>query len=448
MKKRVLFISIPIIIIIAGMIVLGTLASIITGYAAKNLASGIFVAGRTQESMEKEDLNFSLIRYTRNTVNMEKKEVTSRFLFWKSRAIYIDGFGCTVVRDFTEEEIRSRPYTKVALPAVNPDTLLWPAGDRLTDTIPPGINMQKLEKFLNRAFSDTLPMRGTFAVAVAYKNQLVAERYRDDLSPNNLFLSWSIAKSFTSTLAGILESQGKIDINQPVVLDEWKNDQHATITLADLLHMNSGLEWNEDYGNNSDVNKMLFKNGDMAAYAINKPMEASRDSLWYYSSGSTNIACRLIRKAIANDEEYYMLPRRELFNRIGMRSAVFETDASGDFIGSSYVYASMRDYVRYGLLYLNRGNWLGEQILPESWIDFTTTPANGSNGRYGASFWLNRNREYPGVPTDMYSCNGHNGQHIFIIPSKELVVVRMGFSPDKTFIPQVFLKGILNALEK
>lgn len=169
-------------------------------------------------------------------------------------------------------------------------------------------------------------------------------------------------------------------------------------------------------------------------------------SVWQYSSGTTNIVCNYIREVIENDSVYYALPRRELFDKTGMRSAIFETDASGNFIGSSYLYASMRDYVRYGLLYLNKGNWLGEQILPETWIDFTVTPADGSKGSYGAFFWLNKSKDYPDVPEDMYSCRGHDGQYIFIIPSKDLVVVRTGFSQKGVFDPNLFLKNILDAI--
>ena len=131
-----------------------------------------------------------------------------------------------------------------------------------------------------------------------------------------------------------------------------------------------------------------------------------------------------------------------------MRSAVFEIDASGTFIGSSYLYATMRDYARFGLLYLNDGKWLGEQILPEGWVKFTTIDANGSDGKYGAFFWLNHSKnKYPDVPTDMFSCQGHDGQYIYIIPSKDLVVVRTGFSKNGDFDSNLFLKEIVAAVE-
>ncbi len=446
MKKRIL-ILLPLLILGAGLIYIGTLAPIITGYAAKNLASGIFVAGRTQESLENEDLNFSFIRFNKNKVDYDKKEVTSRFLFWKSKAIFIDGFGCTLVRDFKEDEIRNRPYRIVPPVNINPDTIPWPMGDLLADTLPSGIHMERLTRELDSALSNTLPMKGTFAVAIAYKNQLVAERYREGFSSENLFLSWSMAKSITNALTGIMVQKGMLDINNETRISEWQNDERKEITMAHLLNMTSGLEWNEDYGSNSDVNKMLFKKGDMAAFAMAKPMEYKPDEFWEYSSGTTNLACKILRDAINNDAEYYAFPRQELFNRIGMNSAVFEVDPSGTFIGSSYLYASMRDYVRFGLLYLNKGIWNGEQILPDYWTDFTAVPASASEGAYGAFFWLNRDDTYPGVPADMYCCRGHDGQFIYIIPSKELVVVRTGFSKSGEFDSKNFLKGIVETID-
>jgi len=210
--------------------------------------------------------------------------------------------------------------------------------------------------------------------------------------------------------------------------------------------MNSGLKWNEDYGNLSNVTVMLHEADNMGAFAYAKPAVVRPDSLWLYSSGTTNIVSSLIRKKIGNDADYYAFPRKELFNPIGMRSAVFETDASGNFVGSSYIYASMRDYVRFGLLYLNKGNWLGNQILPVGWVDYATKPANGSGGKYGAFFWLNRAGDYPNVPKDAYMCKGHDGQTIYIVPSLQLVVVRTGFSKKPDFDFQKFLASIVETV--
>ncbi|MFT3753389.1 MAG: serine hydrolase [Paludibacter sp.] len=448
MRKKIISLLIVVLIgvLAGGAYYIHLFIPVITGYAAKNLASDVFVGNRTQESVENTDLNFSFIKFATNTIDYEKKEVTSRFLWGKSKAIYIDGFGCILVRDFDEATIRNRPYVQVPLPAFSPDSVAWPAGDKLADSIPAGVNLNKLNKALAEAFKDSVGTKGAFAVAVAYKNQLIAEKYRVGFSSKNRFLSWSMAKSFTHALVGIMVKKGLFEADEKADIADWKKDNRGDITLENLMHMNSGLEWNEDYGNLSDVTLMLYKSGDMAEFAYRKRFLARPDSVWLYSSGTTNIVSYLIRKRIGNDPDYYAFPRRELFNPIGMRSAIFETDASGAFAGSSYIYATMRDYVRFGLLYMNKGKWLGRQILPQSWVDYAAKPANGSGGKYGAFFWLNLTGDYPDVPKDMFMCRGHDGQFIYIIPSLHLVVVRTGFSKETDFDAPKFLSTIVKAV--
>lgn len=429
-----------------GVVYLGMLAPVITGYAAKNLSSGIFISGRSQESLEQEDLNFSFIKFNKNKVDREKGEVVSRFLFWQSKALYNEGLGCTLVRDFGQEEVLALDYPEVPLPEVNPDTLAWPAGDLLADTVPPGIDLQKLQSAVDQAFADTAGWKGTFGLTVVYRDQIVAERFRSDFSRSTPFLSWSMAKSFTNAITGLLVKEGKVDLHAPVPRPEWANDARREITLNHLMHMNSGLEWNEDYGNLSDVTVMLHKEGDMGDFAAAKKAVARPDSIWVYSSGTTNIVCDYLRTLFSDETAYLAYPRKALFNPLGLRSVVWEPDASGTLVGSSYLYATQRDYARFGLLYLHQGKWLGQQILPEGWVEYTTTPANGSDGQYGAFFWLNRAGGYPGVPEDMFSCNGHDGQFIFIVPSKQLVVVRNGYSPHGSFDIKGMLRSICEAI--
>lgn len=448
MRGRRITIAVILVLLFGVYLYMNPLLPIITGYSAKNLASGVFVAGRSQQSMEDNDLNFSFIKYVNNKIDYEHGIVKSNFLWHTSKAVYTEGFGCTLVHDATIDEIRNRPYSIVPVLPENPDTIAWPMGDVVADTIPSDIDTNKLATALNMAFADTIPHKGTFAVTVVYKGQLVAERYRDDFKPSNKFLSWSMAKSFTNALVGIMVKEDKLNINKPLALPQWQNDRRSKITLNNLMHMNSGLEWNEDYGNNSDVNIMLHKVGDMGLYTLEKPYDLPADSVWLYSSGATNLVSRIIRETIGDDKTYYEFPRKELFNKIGMRSAIWEVDASGTFVGSSYIYANMRDYARFGLLFLNNGNWLGEQILPKYWVNYCRTEANGSDGQYGAFFWLNLSgKNYPDVPRDMFSCQGHDGQYIYIIPSKHLVVVRTGFSKHGEFDNNEFLAGIVNSIE-
>lgn len=446
--KKIIPVAVVVALLAGIYFYMNPLLPIITGYSAKNLASGVFVAGRTQESMENEDLNFSFIKYNRNKIDTIKKEVKSSFLWKTSTAVYADGLGCSLVNDVKKKEMLARPIHKIEILPENPETIPWPMGDLVSDTIPSGVNSEKLNGALEQAFLYTIPFKGTFAVTVVYKGQIIAEKYREDMKPTTKFLSWSMAKSVTNALVGVLVNEGKLDINKPIGFKEWQNDERKNITINNLMHMNSGLEWNEDYGNNSDVNNMLHKEGDMGKFALEKPTQYPTDSVWNYSSGSTNIVSLIIRQTTGNDAEYYSFPRKALFNKIGMRSAVWEVDASGTFVGSSYLYATMRDYARFGLLYLNNGNWLGEQILPDGWVDYTTTESNGSDGQYGAFFWLNKSGIfYPDVPRDMYCCRGHDGQYIYIIPSKNLVVVRTGFSKKGTFDLNKFLGSIVNAVQ-
>jgi CubicO group peptidase (beta-lactamase class C family) len=437
------------VILIAVVLYLGYIAHGVTGYAAKNLASGVFVSGREQAAIEKEDLNFFPIMYAKNSVDRSKKEVTSRFLFWKSKAIYTEGLGCTVINDYSEDAVRKHVYPETGIADINQDTIRWPAGNKLSDTIPKGIDMQKVNELISQVFADTMPYKGTFAVAVVYKDQLVAEKYRSDLNPSTRLLSWSEAKSYTNAMVGLLVKEGRLDVNKPVNLPEWAGDERKNITLNNLLHMNSGLEFNEGYSTVklTDVTTMLTKRGDMGSFTASKKLLVKPDSIWNYSSGTSNLIQDYLRSVIGNDEEYLAYPRKYLFSRIGMQSAVWETDASGTFVGSSYIYATERDYARFGLLYLHNGNWLGQQLLPEDWVKYTTTAAKGSGGDYGAHFWINSSGEYPGVPADLFWCDGHDGQITYIIPSKHLVVVRNGFSPGNLFNEKTFLKRIADAID-
>jgi CubicO group peptidase (beta-lactamase class C family) len=214
------------------------------------------------------------------------------------------------------------------------------------------------------------------------------------------------------------------------------------------MQMQSGLKWNEDYGSRSDVNVMLHCEDDMAKFAFSQPLESAVGSKWYYSSGTTNIVNYLMRQKLGNDQEYYNYAQTRLFDKIGMSDAVFETDASGTQVGSSYIFATARDYARFGMLFLQDGVFNGERILPEGWVKYCTTPASASKGEYGSFFWLNQNGKLPSAPSDTYWAQGHNGQRIFIVPSKELVVVVTSYSPkpDKVIDFDHLLGDILKAL--
>ena len=438
-KKTILRIVLAVLVaaLIGGCLYLNTLMPIITGYAAKNLASDVFVSGREPADVEALDLHFSFIKFTRNKVDFENKTVTSRFLWGKSVAAYRDGYGVTLLRGKKAAELQAQKYP---LPPEEdgPDRLV-PGDSALTERLAP----------IAKALVDDHTYNGTpFAFVVLHEGKVVAERYREGITAGTRLLSWSMAKSFTNALVGIMSGDGLVDIYAPTGIPEWQGDERAAITLNDLMQMQSGLEWNEDYGNRSDVNLMLHREQDMGLYAINKPLEHKPGTFWYYSSGSTNIVMRYLRGKFASDTEFLRYCRERLFAPLGIRNAVFEPDMNGTPVGSSYLYVTAREFASFGQLYLEDGVFQGQRILPEGWVEYTVTPAADSKDGYGSFFWLNKNKYWTDAPEDMFHCQGHDGQEVFIIPSKDLVVVTLGYSPkpDRVVDWNALLKDIIAQL--
>lgn len=413
--------------IIGASIYINSLLPIITGYSAKNLCSAVFVSLREPKDVEAIDLNFSFIKYTKNSVNYDDKSVISHFLWGKSRAIYREGFGVTLLRGISEASLRKTRYPAGVNPGYSQDTIKWPLGDILPEKNT-GIDLAKLGDISKKLVTDNAYNGDAFAFIVLHKGIPVAEAYKPQFNKNTRFLSWSMAKSFTNALVGVLVRQGEMDINKPAGVDEWKADDRNKITLNDLLQMQSGLKWNEDYGNRSDITVMLYCESDISRYAFEQPLGHAPGTFWSYSSGSPNIVSYLIRKQFTNDSLYYSFVNSQFFNKIGIPDAVFEVDPGGTRIGSSYLYATARDYARFALLYQNDGIFNGERIFPEGWVKYTTSAASDSKSEYGAFFCLNKGKKLPSAPEDMYMCEGHDGQRIFIMPTQELIVVVLGYS--------------------
>ena len=422
--------------ILGGCLYLNSLMPIITGYAAKNLASAVFVSGRNQTDVEALDLHFSFIQYNRNKVDYENKTVTSRFLWYSSTAAYREGYGVTLLRGKGKKAFLDEVYP---LPKVSYEDYLQPGDSVLAARLEP----------IAWALVDERSYSGhPFAFVVLHKGGIVAERYDAGITPETQLLSWSMGKSFTNALVGIMAGDGLVNIHAPMDIPQWQGDGRKAITLSHLMQMQSGLQWNENYGNRSDVNLMLHRETDMGRYALSKPLEHEPGTFWYYSSGSTNIVMRYLRGLFPSDEAFLTYMRERLFKPLAIANPHFEPDMSGTPVGSSYLYVTARDFARFGLLYLNDGCIGDERILPEGWVEYTATPASASEGGYGAFFWLNRNLKCPDAPEDMFSCQGHDGQQIYIIPSKELVVVILGYSPkpDRVIDFNAVLRDIIAEL--
>ena len=227
------------------------------------------------------------------------------------------------------------------------------------------------------------------------------------------------------------------------------------ITIDQLLRMSSGLEFDEEYALYSDVTRMLSVEADAAGFAASKPLVAEPGSVWSYSSGTSNILSGVIRWTVGGYlQEYYDFTQKRLFLPLGIHTATLETDNNGTFIGSSYMYASARDWARLGQFCLQDGRWNGKRLLPEGWMNYSTTPTpNNPRNNYGAHFWLNadpednnQRRTWPNLPADAYSMSGFQGQRVIIIPSRDLVVVRLGLSDGPNRGIEQLVSGIIDVI--
>lgn len=426
---------------------------IISGYGAKNLASAVYLQHRKPANVIKEDLGDFPLSLGTYTVNKKDSSVTaSVWGFAKRKAIYRKGLGCTLINDFSEAQIRAQHFERTSMPQVNIDSIPWPYGDLITDTFPSSINKTLLDQAINNVMHTTLNGKPSYtrALLVVYDGKIIGERYAPGFDKNTLMLGWSMAKSLTGALIGVLVKEGKLNPGMPAPVPEWKNTAKEKISIKHLLQQTSGLDFKENYTRPSEVTNMLFKRGDMAAFTTKLPLKYEPGTAFNYTSGNSNILSRIIRHTVG-EKEYAGYHYRSLFHKININSMILEPDASGTFIGSSYCYATARDFARFGLLYFFNGVWKDEQILPVNWVKESVQPSDADKRKhYGYQFWLNgfsendfTKRWYPDVPADMFFADGYGGQDIYIIPSKKLVVVRLGLHKIDE---NKFLKEVIHSI--
>lgn len=413
-----------------------------TGFAAKVAASAVFVSGRSLDSVYEQELaaNGVLERAFRLflsiEVNHDEKTVTASLPGVERTAVFREGYGCTLAIGRTVEELRAEiGGAAEARPAARP----W-------QTMEDGkLDREALEAAIGGAFENEAIK--TRAVVLVQGGRLVGERYAAGFYAEMPLPGWSMSKSVTHALIGIRVHQGRMRLEAPLDLKEWQTagNPRTAITLDQMLRMTSGLKWKEESPDHvSDMTHMLFMERSMAAFAAQAPVAVAPGKKWVYSSGTTNLLCEALRESFDEDREYWDFPQRELFDPLGMTSAVFELDASGTFVGSSYCFATARDWARFGQLYLDDGVVKGRRILPEGWAAGAADPTKGSKHRYGRHFWLPRDQT---LPAGTFYCRGFEGQLIAIVPEKRAVIVRLGSTRDrKAFDPDVFVTSILKAL--
>jgi CubicO group peptidase (beta-lactamase class C family) len=408
----------------------------LAGYA-KVLCSAVFVSNRDPAEAfknsgfflfpdaERPGVTYAVDR-AQKLVRMTHGSITRTAKFYGDQ-------GCIIHPDnhdgiyFTPVAVKTRLPEAAAQP--------WPMGDAApTDAPATGIDRARVDKALDLAFAD--PDALTAAVVIVHKGQIVGERYMPGITKDTQLESWSMGKSLTATLFALLAKEGVYKIDDPVPVPEWRKagDPRGAIRIADLLHMASGLRFIAGQDPDYTVDKgypdhTLIYTGaiDAFTHSLTRPQQFPPNTEGRYRNSDPLIVGWLVKQAVTKrGEEYLTWPQRALFDRIGIRRQVLETDPYGNFLLTGYDYGTARNWARIGQLYLQDGVWQGQRLLPEGWTTFVSTPAAAwKQPVYGGLFWVNGDGAWP-IPKSAYFANGAGGQRTVIIPTHDLVVVRMG----------------------
>ena len=395
------------------------------GIISHTMCSEVFVSGFTPDRVFFESLApmraigllKPLISYDVDTVKREVR--VSVFGLMQSRAMFRSNkMGCLIVHG---DPPKTNVETITAKPLAGSDQSPTLPKPQVREAATPALKVA-----LERAFQDDASgaKRRTRAIVIVHHGKIIAERYADGIGSATPLLGYSMTKSFTNAMLGVLARQGKINITERAPVPEWAapSDPRHTITIEHLMRMTSGLAIEETHTGADPVSHMLFDERDMAGFAQSAKLTAAPGSRWEYTSGNTLILSGIIRNTVGGQaEDVYAFAQRELFGPLHMSSAILESDAMGTPIGSTYLFASARDWARLGLLYLNDGMIDDTRILPKGWVETSIKQTLSSN--YGAGFWV-----YPNNAGSYFAAEGFLGQYLIINPSKDIVIVRLGAS--------------------
>lgn len=395
-----------------------------SGLTAQMLCSSAFVSELDPEITFDETVKpmtsvaAPLLRYA---VDRQAKTVSASVAgFFAAKAAYHQGYGCRLEY---ADSIPAPPPVEGPPPAAEP-----PAAEPGDTALRAALDMAFAEK------AGETP-RNVKAIVILKDGRIAAERYAPGYGPNTPLLSYSVAKSVTSALIGVLAARGKIDVTAPAPIAAWHGpgDPRAAITTDHLLRMASGLDMEENGSGFDEASQMVYAQNDMAAFAEAAALKAQPGTAWSYTSTNTLILARIVRDAIAGDQAAYVRFAREaLFKPVGMTHVTMEFDGVGTQEGSASILATARDWARFGQLYLDDGIAPdGTRVLPAGWVDYSKRSTLGTS--YGAGFWTNAGRDEPsaarirmGMPADAYFASGNLGQRIYVVPSERLVMVRFG----------------------
>lgn len=421
-------------------------------YAAKIVCSNVFLAGRDAQEVLTVDVQapgHPLLRLMRVDVDEEAGTVrTGLFgLIGGGLAVRRPGQGCSSVPEGGVDRLIERPAPNRTALATGS---MWPAGSQVELPV-----NEALDAVLN---DPALTGPGMRAIVIVKGGAIIGERYADGFAPDTPLLGWSVSKTVTGALIGRAIREGRLDLDQTASFEGWDGDGRGGITLRDMMGMAPDLAWNEGYGSVSDVTRMLYLERDMAGFVAGQPRDDETPEgigeVFEYSSGTTVLLSRLWQDSFDDPAEAVFWPYAALFDPLGMTSAVMEMDASGTFVGSSYIYATARDWARFGQFMLQRGVWNGRSLLPVGFVDWMVTAHPASDGVYGnGQVWLRAANAWmegdnPDLPGDGFFMNGHDGQSVSVIPSEDLVVVRLGLTPtDQRYKVAYLIEAVIGALD-
>ena len=437
----------------------------ITGFAAKQACSLVNITQQNKEEVRSElDEDNPLMKYVRiSWDDVTGGTEATMFGLFRRRAIYRPPLGAVVALPGSRASISETPRLPKRIKVIRTDEPFSLTADSRIDQV-------ELEAVRTYAFSEpdtAADKRRTRALLAIWKNEIILEQYHPDYDEESLLLGWSMTKSILALAIGRRVLQGKMQLDDEGLRADWESDDRRSICLEDLLRMESGLDYAENYTNPlSDVLKMLTRTVHMGDYAASFPrIKRTNESYpWYYSSGTSNILSEQLRGGFGSDTTYLHFLFGDFLGRIGIQSAQLELDPGGTWVASSYLFLSARDWARLGKLALDDGMWNGQRLLAEGWMQASVTPTQSYESQtdpmnppglaYGMHWWLNRKGAdgknwMSSVPEDMFSAWGHADQYVTIIPSRELVVVRLGHSAGdrkRRWNHEKVLSGILEAL--
>lgn len=405
-----------------------------TGHSAHELCSRVFISGQDPELI-KEDILVQKVypmQWVWNIdINEQSKQVSvgAPFLnaMFNATAVYREPFGCTLTHG-QPDALFEIPQLDSATNIERDASLEWPLGEQLSSTDNQAYDMARInaaiDDMFRERFSERFKQINTYAVLVVHNGKLISERYDAEHTKDNRLLGWSISKSVTALLMGILAGRGDVSLDQEI---KTSNGSEKVIRLRHVLNMASGLDFEEGYEEESDISNMLYVERDASAYALSRPLIQEPGNYFYYSTGDTQILSNIIQNAVGGSAgDAYQFYQRELFHKLGINSAVVEHDASGTFIGGARMFMRPRDWAKIGLLVANGGEWFGEQIVPADWVDFMLTPSH-ADMTYGGQVWLYDPDTFGDTfPNDAYVLWGVLEQMIVVVPSENLIVIRMG----------------------